>query len=125
MQRTVCICLSLYSWPLQKSAFLDTKRNIHGAVEAMYLSLYDAADPPETVLDDVRSTKAPETYAWFAVANYMSTVGTAHQDWSTGACREEGADVMTVTVTRGNDIPKRTVAIRSATEGAESSKFTA
>ena len=112
-------------WPESKNAFIDTKRNVHGAVECMYVALYDAADPPEAAIEDVRSTKAPEFYAWFAVANYLSTVGTGHQDWSTGACREEGADVARVTVIRGGDIPKRTAEIPRTLSTLEVSSFTA
>jgi hypothetical protein len=117
--------LTISRWPALKDAFIDTKENIHGAVEAMYISLYDAAAPADTNIQDVRSTKAPEAYAWFAVANYMSTVGSDHQDWSTGACREEGADVMTVTVTRGKDVPKRTVGLAGPTEVVDMTTFTA
>jgi hypothetical protein len=112
-------------WPAQKAGFKDTGFNIHGAVEAMYISLFDAATPAETKLDDFRSTKSPESYAWFAVANYLSTVGIGRQDWSTGACREEGADVMTVTVTRGDKVPKRTVGLAGPTIVVDGTTFTA
>lgn len=118
----------IFRWPRLKKAFTDTGIQIHGAIECMYLSLYDKAGPASSRIDQVRSTKNPESYAWFAVANYMSTVGSAHQDWSTGACRDKGAEFMTVTVTRGASIPKRTAPILSPREPmayAESSIFTA
>ena len=91
----------------------------------MYISLFDAAAPADTNLQDVRSTKAAESYAWYAVANYLSTVGIERQDWSTGACRGEGAEVKTVTVTRGDQVPKRTVGLAGPTDVVDMTTFTA
>ena len=101
--------LKFCRWPKQKHAFQDSGKNTYGGVECLYLNLYDAALPRQGNVNNMKSTKNPESYAWFAIANYMSTIGRAHQDWSTGACREEGDETQTVTVIRGG-IPRRTAA---------------
>lgn len=114
----------LFRWPKQKAGYENSGININGAVECMYLALYDAATPSTNPIQQVRCTKNPESYAWFAVATYLSTVGKAHQDWSTGACRDQGSSAATVTVTRGN-VPKRTPAFENFRATNESFTFTA
>ena len=74
----------------------------------MYLNLFDIAVPVAANVNDFQATKNPETYVWFALANYMSLEGTYHQDWSTGACRAAGSLPNTVIVTVANNWPKRT-----------------
>lgn len=105
-----------YSWPAKKSGFVDSGKPTYGAVECMYLALYDVAEDDDTVdrsqehqPEYGHATKNPETYAWFGVAAYLSVEGAAHQDWSTGAAREKGSLESRVTVTRKRpQIPRAT-----------------
>ena len=79
----------------------------------MYLMLYDLAAKVAGTVDEMLVTKNPETYVWFALANYMSSKGKEQQDWSTGACRPKGSAKATVTVTQGG-WPTQTALGRSA-----------
>lgn len=64
----------------------------------MYLALWDKAAKINNNIDDYQSTKNPETYAWYAVAYYLSTKGDGKSEWSTGAARPHGSEPAGVTV---------------------------
>lgn len=76
----------------------------------MYAALYDLAEKQVAHVDEKEATKNPESYAWIGAASHLSVFGTAHQDWSLGACRDGGSPAQTVTVIRGQNVPRQTMA---------------
>ena len=64
----------------------------------MYLALWDKAAAINNNIDQYESAKNPETYAWYAVAYYLSTQGEGKSEWSTGAARPHGTEPGQVTV---------------------------
>lgn len=91
-----------------KSGFVNTRAHAYGAVECMYTALHDLAEPKTDELGTLDTSKNPESYAWFGVAKYLSIHGTAHQDWSSGGCRNEGSPAEIVTVSRAPNVPRQT-----------------
>lgn len=81
----------------------------------MYLALHDIADPSPEAPDDYESTKNPESYAWFALALYMTLEGGSRQDWSTGACRADAPDGIASVTASGSKVPRAETSFRSLT----------
>jgi len=61
------------------------------------LALWDKADKIVATIDEYESTKNPESYAWFAVAAYLSTQGEGKSEWSAGRARPDGTEPSNVT----------------------------
>ncbi|KAF2214971.1 hypothetical protein CERZMDRAFT_95346 [Cercospora zeae-maydis SCOH1-5] len=77
-------------WPTHKAGYkTDYEHDISGALESMQLAQYERASPETLNINEFKTWRCPECYAWFGRAYYLTVA--AKQDLSTGLLRPHGS----------------------------------
>ncbi|CAK1355640.1 hypothetical protein CB0940_00654 [Cercospora beticola] len=89
-------------WPAHKAGYrTDYEHDISGALESMQLAQYERAIPETLNINEFKTWRCPECYAWFGRAYYLTVK--AEQDWSTGLLRPHGSPFVGPTENAPND----------------------